>query len=680
MRALLREQGLEDEIEIDSAGTGGWHAGDPPDARATAAARRRADRARGRRAAGRARATSSDYDLLLAADRENVARPARDRAGRAGAREGAPPARVRPGFARRPRRARPLLRRRRRLRGRARPRRGRLPRAARRAAPAACDRGRGRRGGAAGGSARAARGRRRHQRRAALVELADGRPRVREDARRRARPASTRPRPPALALAGASPAACGCRRCSRSATSFLALEWIDAGALDAAGEEALGRGLARAARRGRARLRRLPRRPRPELRIGPLELRRDAGGRTGPSSTPSGRCAPLIARAASAARCRRAAPRRSRRVCDRIAELAGPAEPPARLHGDLWSGNVLAGARRAAPWLIDPVAYGGHREVDLAMLRLFGAPSPRVLAAYAEAAPLAAGHEERVALWQLFPLLVHAVLFGGGYGALGRGAARRVRGVGLAAWTWGSRDGRRSSPARAAGSARPPPRLLEAEGARVVARLARRRGSTSPTRTRRSGSPSCAGGPVDILVNNAGTSCAKPLDELTDDDWNAPVGAARDGADAADARTSRRGMAERGWGRIVNVASSAGKRPVARRTPAYSVDEGRAALALARVRRHLRGAAACSSTPSRPARSPAGCGWPTGGLADQTAAARGPHARGGDRRAGGQGPARAASRAWRRSPTSSAFLCSERASMVTGAAWSVDGGTVATIV
>ena len=104
------------------------------------------------------------------------------------------------------------------------------------------------------------------------------------------------------------------------------------------------------------------------------------------------------------------------RVCDRMSELAGQPEPPARLHGDLWGGNVLAGADGGA-WLIDPVAYGGHREVDLAMLHLFGAPSPRIFDAYREAAPLADGHEGRVDLWQLFPLLVHAALFGGHYGA-----------------------------------------------------------------------------------------------------------------------------------------------------------------------------------------------------------------------------------------------------------------------
>jgi fructosamine-3-kinase len=114
------------------------------------------------------------------------------------------------------------------------------------------------------------------------------------------------------------------------------------------------------------------------------------------------------------------------RVCERLPELAGPPEPPARLHGDLWSGNVLWD-RSGSPWLIDPAAYGGHREVDLAMLRLFGAPSARVFAAYEEAAPLADGHRERVELWQLFPLLVHAALFGGSYGAsVERAAVRYV--------------------------------------------------------------------------------------------------------------------------------------------------------------------------------------------------------------------------------------------------------------
>jgi fructosamine-3-kinase len=110
-------------------------------------------------------------------------------------------------------------------------------------------------------------------------------------------------------------------------------------------------------------------------------------------------------------------------VVPRLAELV-PAEPPARLHGDLWNGNVLWGHDRA--YVIDPAAHGGHRESDLAMLALFGLPHlPRVLDAYAEASPLADGWTERVALHQLFPLLVHACLFGGGYGARAAEAARR---------------------------------------------------------------------------------------------------------------------------------------------------------------------------------------------------------------------------------------------------------------
>ncbi|MEU9387957.1 fructosamine kinase family protein, partial [Streptomyces sp. NPDC048279] len=117
------------------------------------------------------------------------------------------------------------------------------------------------------------------------------------------------------------------------------------------------------------------------------------------------------------------------RVCERLPDVAGPAEPPARLHGDLWSGNVLWGADGAVR-LIDPAAHGGHRETDLAMLRLFGCPRlDLVLEGYQEVAPLAAGWAERVGVHQLFPLLVHTVLFGRGYAEQTLETSRTIAGI-----------------------------------------------------------------------------------------------------------------------------------------------------------------------------------------------------------------------------------------------------------
>jgi fructosamine-3-kinase len=115
-------------------------------------------------------------------------------------------------------------------------------------------------------------------------------------------------------------------------------------------------------------------------------------------------------------------------LCARLAsddgDRAGPPEPAARLHGDLWSGNVLWAGDGAV--VVDPAAHGGHRETDLAMLALFGLPFlERVLAAYDEVFPLSEGWRERVGLHQLHPLLVHAELFGGGYGRRAVDVARR---------------------------------------------------------------------------------------------------------------------------------------------------------------------------------------------------------------------------------------------------------------
>jgi fructosamine-3-kinase len=102
------------------------------------------------------------------------------------------------------------------------------------------------------------------------------------------------------------------------------------------------------------------------------------------------------------------------RVASRLDEFGAADEPPARLHGDLWAGNRLVNARGRS-WLIDPAAHGGHREFDLAMMRLFGGFGPRCFSAYEEVSPLAAGWHDRVALHQIAPLVVHAIKFGGGY-------------------------------------------------------------------------------------------------------------------------------------------------------------------------------------------------------------------------------------------------------------------------
>lgn len=109
------------------------------------------------------------------------------------------------------------------------------------------------------------------------------------------------------------------------------------------------------------------------------------------------------------------------------AAVAALATPIARLHGDLWSGNVLWSDRGDAV-LIDPAAHGGHAETDLAMLSLFGLPFlDAVIEGYQQDSPLADGWRGRIALHHLHPLLVHAELFGGGYGAQAVRAAARYR-------------------------------------------------------------------------------------------------------------------------------------------------------------------------------------------------------------------------------------------------------------
>ena len=115
------------------------------------------------------------------------------------------------------------------------------------------------------------------------------------------------------------------------------------------------------------------------------------------------------------------------RVADRLhAGELDDGRPPARIHGDLWSGNLLWTAGGAV--LIDPAAHGGHGLTDLAMLHLFGAPGlDRISAAYAEASGLEPGWRQLVGLHQLHPLLVHAVSHGPAYGAEAEQVAGRYR-------------------------------------------------------------------------------------------------------------------------------------------------------------------------------------------------------------------------------------------------------------
>jgi fructosamine-3-kinase len=113
-------------------------------------------------------------------------------------------------------------------------------------------------------------------------------------------------------------------------------------------------------------------------------------------------------------------------LAGRLEQLGGPEEPPARLHGDLWAGNRLVGTDGRSR-LIDPAAHGGHREFDLAMMRLFGGFGDECFAAYDEVFPLADGWPARVALHQIAPLVVHAIKFGGGYVSAATNAIMQYR-------------------------------------------------------------------------------------------------------------------------------------------------------------------------------------------------------------------------------------------------------------
>ena len=208
-------------------------------------------------------------------------------------------------------------------------------------------------------------------------------------------------------------------------TDWLVLPWVEPGVASARAAEELGRELAALHTCGAPAFGAPPPGGPTDAWIG-LAAMVNTPAPSWPAWYAEHRLAPYLRRCVAAGSLTMADAAVIEGVIDRLPELAGPAEPPARLHGDLWRGNVVWSAAGPAV-LIDPAAHGGHRETDLAMLMLFGSPYlDRVLAAYQEAAPLADGWADRVPLHQLFPLLVHAELFGGGYPAQAVAAARQL--------------------------------------------------------------------------------------------------------------------------------------------------------------------------------------------------------------------------------------------------------------
>jgi fructosamine-3-kinase len=195
---------------------------------------------------------------------------------------------------------------------------------------------------------------------------------------------------------------------------LLALEWVDSAAPTLAAAERFGRDLATLHRAGAGAFGA----PWPGF-IGALPLPNavPAPGLTWARWFAEERLAPYLKISAD----RRALSPADVALVDRLLEniegYAGPAadDPPARLHGDLWPGNLLWSRDRV--WLIDPAAHGGHRETDLANLALFGgAPHlSTILDAYQDTWPLPAGWPHRVPLHQLHLLLVHTALFGAAY-------------------------------------------------------------------------------------------------------------------------------------------------------------------------------------------------------------------------------------------------------------------------
>ena len=204
--------------------------------------------------------------------------------------------------------------------------------------------------------------------------------------------------------------------------ALLALEWIDESRTLASDDASFGRDLASLHRAGAPSFGREDCRP-----TGSRSLRNDPAA-TWAEFYAHRRLLPLVGAARAADAVDEPVLAAIERIANRLGELGAADEPPSRVHGDLWAGNRLVD-RTGRSWLIDPAAHGGHREFDLAMMRLFGGFGEEAFVAYDEVHPLADGWRERVPLHQLAPLLVHTLKFGGGYrAALARAVAALRRG------------------------------------------------------------------------------------------------------------------------------------------------------------------------------------------------------------------------------------------------------------
>lgn len=218
------------------------------------------------------------------------------------------------------------------------------------------------------------------------------------------------------------PSTLGIPKVLRSSERGLVLEWIDVGGRPtSASEDELGRGLAVLHRATNPTFGAIDDALAGYLGSAQIDLTPMANW---PDFFVERRLRPLVERAIGMGSLDPVAHDLLDRCAPRASELCGPTEAPALVHGDLWAGNRLID-HDGRNWLIDPACHWAHREVDLAMMHLFGGFGPACFAAYDEAFPLHQGWRARIPWYQLPPLLVHAILFGGSYGASAVTALRR---------------------------------------------------------------------------------------------------------------------------------------------------------------------------------------------------------------------------------------------------------------